>query len=126
MAHFYEGRADGNSLLAVEEDSSSFCLGSGSHDSVDGLTFGEDCSVWSGIIPDVGQWWIVAQVLVACSATARFGLNEIRCVTVDVEAHVASVELDDGARLPGCVVHHYLCFLDGVCVGRSLLGANFF
>ena len=40
--HFDEGRADGNSLLAVEEDRSSFGLGGGSHDSADGLTFDEN------------------------------------------------------------------------------------
>ena len=61
----------------------------------------------------------------ACSATVHFGLEEIRCVAVDVEAHVASVELDDGFRLCGCVVHECLCLLDGVGGGQSLLGANF-
>ena len=41
MAHFDEVRADRNSLLAVEEDRSSFGLGRKSHDGVDGLIFGE-------------------------------------------------------------------------------------
>ena len=45
VAHFDEVRADRNSLLAVEEYRSSFGLGGGSHDSADGLTFGEDRSV---------------------------------------------------------------------------------
>ena len=84
VAHFDEGRADGNSLLAVEEDRSSFGLGSGSHDGADGLTFGEDRSVWSGSRPYVGRWWIVAQVVVARSATARFGMNYILCVTFNL------------------------------------------
>ena len=75
VAHFDEGRADGKSLLDVEECYCSFGLGGGSHDGADGLTFGEDQSVWSGSRPDVGQWWIVAQVLVARSVTACFGLN---------------------------------------------------
>ena len=52
--HFDEGRADGNSLLDVEEYHSSFGLGSRIHDGADGLTFGEDWSIWSGIRPDVG------------------------------------------------------------------------
>ena len=75
VTNFYKGRADGNSLLAVEEDNSSFGLGSGSHDSADGLTFGKDCSVWSGSRPDLRWLWIVTQVVVACSATTRFGVN---------------------------------------------------
>ena len=39
-------------------------------------------------------------------------------------SHVASVEPDDGVRLRGCIVHQYLCFLDGVGSGRRFLGAN--
>ena len=58
-------------------------------------------------------------------AAARFRLDEIRNVTVNVEAHVASVEPDDSIRFCGCVVHEYLCILGGVGGGRSLLGANF-
>ena len=42
-----------------------------------------------------------------------------------MEAHVASMEPDDGARLCGCVVHKHVCLLDGVGGGRSLLCANF-
>ena len=61
----------------------------------------------------------------ACSATARFGMNEICCVTVDVEAHVSSVEPDTGVRSHGCVVHQHPCSIDGVSGVRSLLGANF-
>ena len=96
LENFDEVRVDGNSLLAVEVECSSFGLGGGIHDGVDGLTFGEDRSIWSRSTPDVGRWWIVAQVVVARSATAHFGLNGIRCVTVDMEAHDASVEPDDG------------------------------
>ena len=73
----------------------------------------------------MGRWWIVAQVVVARRGTARFGTNKTRCVAVDVESHVASVELDDCVRLRGCVVHHNLCFLDGVGGERILLGAYF-
>ena len=61
----------------------------------------------------------------APSATARFGMYNIRCVAVNVEAHVASVEPDDGVQLCGCVVHQHICLLDGVCDGRRFLGANF-
>ena len=50
----------------------------------------------------------------ARSTTARFGLDKIRCVAIDVEAPVASVEPDDGAWLCGCVVHEHLCLLDSV------------
>ena len=73
----------------------------------------------------MGQWLIVAQVVVARSATERFGLNDILCITVDVEAHVASVEQDDGFQLRGCVVHHHIFLIDAVGGGRSLLGADF-
>ena len=36
VAHFNQGRADGNSLLAVEEDCTGLCLGIGCHDGADG------------------------------------------------------------------------------------------
>ena len=75
VAHFDEVRADGNSLLAVEEDCSSFGLGGGSHDGTDGLIFGEYWSIWSWSRPDLGRWWIVARVVLARSVTERFGLN---------------------------------------------------
>ena len=60
VAHLDEGCADRNSLLAVEENSSSFGFCGGSHDGADGLTFGEYRSIrgWSG--SDMGWWWIVA------------------------------------------------------------------
>ena len=61
----------------------------------------------------------------ARGASARFGLDKICGVTVDTEARVASVELDDGVWLHDCVVHKYLCVLDGVGGGRSFLSANF-
>ena len=61
----------------------------------------------------------------ACGAAARFGLDEIRGVAVDMEAHVASLEPDDGVRLRDCIVHEHLCLLYGVSGGRSLLGADF-
>ena len=76
-------------------------------------------------MPDVGWWWIFTQVVVACSATARFGLDKIRCITVYVEAHVASVEPYDGVWLCGFLVHQHLHFLDGVGGGQSLLSVDF-
>ena len=91
VAHFDEGRADGNSLMSVEGNHSSFGLCGGSHDGADILTFGDYRSIRGGSRPDVGWWWIVAQVVVARSATARFEMKKIRCVAVNVEAHVASV-----------------------------------
>ena len=50
VSHFDEGCADGNSLLAVEENSSSFGFRGGSHDGADGLKFGEYRTIrgWSG------------------------------------------------------------------------------
>ena len=114
VAHFDEGRAYGNILLDVEENRSSFGLCGRSHDSADGLTFGEYQFVRCGSGSDVGRWWIVTYVVVSHNATASFGLDEIRCVNVDVEAHVASVEPDDGVQLCGFVVDEHLCLLDGV------------
>ena len=70
MTYFNEGRAVGNSLMAVEENCCSFGLYGRSHDGADGLTFGEYQSIWGGGGPDVRWWWIVAQVVVARSATA--------------------------------------------------------
>ena len=56
-------------------------------------------------------------------ATACFRLDEIRGIAVDVEAHVASVETDDGVRLGGRVVHVHFRLFDGVSGGRGLFGA---
>ena len=50
----------------------------------------------------------------ACGAAACFRLDKIRGVVVDVEAHVASVELDESVRLRGFVVQEDFCLLDGV------------
>ena len=55
---------------------------------------------------------------------ARFGLDKIRGVAINVEAHVASVEPDDGVRLRGCIVHEHLCIFDGVSGGQSLIGSK--
>ena len=60
----------------------------------------------------------------ARGAPARFGLDEICGVTLNEEAHVASMETYDVVWSRGCVVHEHLCLLDGVSGGRSLLGAN--
>ena len=65
------------------------------------MILGEYWSIRGGSRLDVGRWWIFAQVVVADSTTARFGLNKIHYVAVDVEAHVASVEPDDCVRLRG-------------------------
>ena len=61
----------------------------------------------------------------ARGAAACCSLDEKRGVAVDVEAHVASVEPDEGVRLRGRVVHEHFCLLDGVSGWRGLLGAYF-
>ena len=61
----------------------------------------------------------------ARGAAARFRLDDIRGVAIDMEAHVASVEPDDGIRLRDCVVHEGFCLMDGIGGGRILIGANF-
>ena len=61
----------------------------------------------------------------ARGAAARFGINKISGIDVDMEAHVASVEPDDSVRLRGCEVRAHLCLLDGVGGWQSLLGGNF-
>ena len=125
MAHFNQGRADGDRLLAVEEDRTGLGLGGGRHDGADGLALGEDWAVWSWSRPEGGRWDSVAQVVMACITTVCFGLNEVRCVTVNVDAHVPSVKTDGGVWLCGSVIHQHLRLFDGVDGGRSLLRANF-
>ena len=61
----------------------------------------------------------------ARGAAVRFRLDKIHGVAVDVEAHISSVEPDDGVWLRGCVVHENFCLMDGVGGGRFLFGANF-
>ena len=50
----------------------------------------------------------------ARGATECFRLEKIHGVAVNVEAHVATVEPDDGVRLQGRIVHEIFCLLDGV------------
>ena len=125
MAHFDEGCVDGNSLLAVGENRSSFGFRGGRHDGADGLKLCEYWFIRSSIWTDVGWWCVFTYVVVTCGATARFSLDEIRGIDVYVEAHVARMEPDDDVWLFGCIVHEHLCLLDGVCGRISLLGANF-
>ena len=61
----------------------------------------------------------------ARGAAACFGLDKIRCVAVDVEAHVSSVEPSDGFRLHGCTVHEHLYLLDGVNGSKTLARRQF-
>ena len=55
MSHFNQGCADGNSLLAVEEDCIGYSLGGRCHDGADGLSLGKDWAVWSGSGSDGGH-----------------------------------------------------------------------
>ena len=61
----------------------------------------------------------------ARGAAACFRLDEIRGVTVNVDAHAASMEPDDGIQLRGRVFHDHFCLLDGVSGWKILLGAYF-
>ena len=125
MAHFNQGRADGNILLGVEEDRTDFRLGDGCHDGEDDLEIGEDRAVQSGSRPDGERGCSVAQIIIARRKNALFGMNEIRCFTVNVEKNVASVKTDDGVWLYGSVVNQHFRLFDSVGCGRSLLGADF-
>ena len=60
VAHFNEGFGYGNSLLAIEENPSSFSFRGGMHGGADVLTFGEYWSIRGWIGTDVGWWWIFA------------------------------------------------------------------
>ena len=124
MDHFNQGCADGNNLLAVEEYCTSFSLGGRCHDSADGIELGEDWAVWIGIRSDGGRGWSVAQIVMARSTTAYFGLIEIRCVTVNVETHVDIMKTDDGVWLGGSEVHQHIFLCGGFGGGQSLLRDN--
>ena len=65
------------------------------------------------------------QILMARSTTACFGMNEVSCITFNVDTHVASVKTDDGLWLCGRVVDQHFRLLHGVSGGRSFLGADF-
>ena len=67
----------------------------------------------------------VAQIVMTRSTSACFGLNEICCVTVNVETHVTSVKTDDGVWLCGNLVHQHFRFSVVVSGGRRFLRANF-
>ena len=54
LYHLSEGCADGNGLLAVEENRSSFCFCCGRHDGADGLTFGEYWTIRGRSGADIG------------------------------------------------------------------------
>ena len=63
-------QSGGNSLLAVEEDCTSFSLGGGCHDGADGLALDEDQSVWSGSRPYGGRGRSVTHIVMDCSTTS--------------------------------------------------------
>ena len=126
MTHLNQGRADGNSLLDVEEYRTGFSIGGGCHDGADGLALGGDWAVCSGSRPYGGRGCIVVQILISCSTTVCFSINKIRCVTVNVETHVDSLKTGDCVWLCGSVVHHNLRLFGGVSGGRSLLRDDFF
>ena len=123
VAHLGEGSADGDGLLAVEEKCTGFCFRGRSYDSVDGLKLGEYWTISGQSWVNVVGWCIVAEVEVARGAAVCFRLDKIRGVAVDVETHVTSVELDDGVRLRGRVVHEHFHIFHGVSGGRGLFGA---
>ena len=58
VAHLGEGSADGEGLLAVEENRTGFCFRGGSHDGVDSLTFGEYWAIrgrsWANVVCSKG------------------------------------------------------------------------
>ena len=56
VANFHEGYADGNILLAVEENRSSFGFHGGIHEGAYGFTFGEYRSIRGRSGTDVGRW----------------------------------------------------------------------
>ena len=56
--------------------------------------------------------------------TALFGLNQVLCVTVNVDTYFSSVKIDDYVWLCGNVVHQYFYVLDSVGDRRSFLGAD--
>ena len=58
-------------------------------------------------------------------AAVFFTLDEVRGIAVNVEAHVDSMEPDDGVRLRGHIVHEHFFLLDGVSGWQGFLGAYF-
>ena len=125
MAHFIQGCAYGNSLLAVEDNRTGFSLGGRCHDGADGLALGEDRAVQIRSRTDGGRGSIVAQIVIARSTTACFGLNKIRCDTFNLETHVSSVKADDVVWLCGSEVHQSFRIFYSVSGGQSFLGADF-
>ena len=105
VKHCNQGHADGNSLLDVEEDCTGLRLGSGCHDSADCLALGEYRAVLGRSRPGGWRGGSIDQIVMNRSTTACFGLNEVRCITINVETHVASVKTDDGVWLYCSVVH---------------------
>ena len=77
------------------------------------------------IVPPFSLLVTVAQIVMSRSTTSCFGMNEMRCFTVNVETHVASVKTDAGVWLCGSAVHHNFRLLDGVGGGQSLIVADF-
>ena len=125
MAHFNQGCVDGNSLLVVEKYCTGFSLGDGCHDVADALAIGEDWAVWSGSRSYGGRGWSVTHIVMACSKTVFFGLNDILCFTSYVDTHVAIVKTDSGVWFYGSVVHQHIRIFDGVGGGKSVLRSDF-
>ena len=104
----------GTTCWSLRKIAPGLSLGGRCHDGADGLVLGEDRAVWSGVRLDGERRCSDAQIVMACSMTACFGINNIQCITVNVETHVASVKMDDFVWLCDSVFRQHLFLFDGV------------
>ena len=103
VVEFRQRGDDGDCLLAANEDAACLCFGCGGDDVLEG--FANDLD---GAVERRASGVVVAEVEDAGDATACLGEDEVSCVLLDVEDHVACVESDDCVGV-GMEVVHELC-----------------
>jgi hypothetical protein len=86
MAKFFEGIAERDGLLAVDKEGTNFGFSGRGHDVLKDVAGGVERAVVRPLSAWLGAWinWFVAEIEVAASAAARFGLRKIGSITMDV------------------------------------------
>lgn len=116
-----EEETDGDSYLCVMEDAASLGFGGGRDHMPESLAFDQDSAVESGMARNGG---IGRELKITSYATSSLGSDKIRCVTVNGEDHVTSVETDVGVGVSVDVVHEPLRFVHRLLSRLRLFRGN--
>ncbi len=85
-AEFFEGIAERDGFLAVDKEETNFGFSGGGHDVAEDVSSGMERSIVRWLSAGFDGWvnWFVAEIVVAASLAACFGLGKIGGITMDV------------------------------------------